>query len=1035
MKGLLFRLLICMGLWMPGLLYASIYDGWDFRKITGINVDMQPKEITVNFQSRQKIMPVRFKAIRCNELSHVKLKIRVSGKGTLNMGCHSYDKKNKWIGLIRAVPVSLDTEKTLLHEFNVQIPVSKSGKVEYIRPFLEMESDAYFVIAEFECAIRNFCRPPQGDAASEAFPEYFERLTVTPEDFPLRILPSKNRLVLDFVERPYRQDANIIQDLRIKLVSLKNRNAVASACASYHEGVIRNFQMSIPKNLSGDYRVEGEYLDRRGNLVCRGSGYSYVTMTDLDSGWYVVGGMKRNAHKKNMLESYSMGQKVFHFSDYPFQKNTVGVSPEPLPGFQHPAIAEDTISVLGRKYHFGENGLPRQITIQQPEPTVGAEWADILAAPITVVLDGKILPSDGRKQIGGVKFGAEVSNTLAGSLSLHSRIEQDGVIKLKIGLIGKLHDKVGKLSLRIPFRPEQATLFHEVTDVTYRRLDRTKTGLQAGIGDHAGKLPVAFLEGNVIWRSRDCERRMKGSFNPMVWVGNEDRGFCFFSDSDQGWLVDTDRSCLEIERLNGQVVLSINLVNRHSEFLPEGASWTIGLLATPVKAPPKGFRGTIFPRWGTLDKAFYDQLKNVRKIIEIGAGDPAFTSGSCSILPKDVQRTRDLYSACRDSAGSRYMEYWCSDYMNLAAKEMAMYFGEWSAKIEGTDLRAPSNWVKAYPGFTFAETAWISCRRIVPSYLRYRLWCLEQKLKTVGELSFYEDNMHVRCFFDPMMGYGYYLPDGNPQIQFDLWSVREYFRSIAEIFRRNAMENLAGAHASAAMLIPALTYCTFFIEGEQPARYARGPGMDYVDMWRDTDYFRASVLGRQFGVRTIFLSEITYNGTDRTEHRRQARAWLSVMLAHDVGLWDAHIKDRTSVKKWHKIVNDLDFFHQHPRLFPYWGSGKFKVADSTMPDLHITVYRQKDRALMILSNFGEAGTAAVKLLPEHLQLNWKSVVDMEEPERKDIQCGHQQIRLFIPRHDYRIVLLQDTDAKPHYGKKRGEQGYDGRVRRNSGIEK
>ena len=109
MKGLLFRLLICMGLWMPGLLYASIYDGWDFRKITGINVDMQPKEITVNFQSRQKIMPVRFKAIRCNELSHVKLKIRVSGKGTLNMGCHSYDKKNKWIGLIRAVPVSLDT--------------------------------------------------------------------------------------------------------------------------------------------------------------------------------------------------------------------------------------------------------------------------------------------------------------------------------------------------------------------------------------------------------------------------------------------------------------------------------------------------------------------------------------------------------------------------------------------------------------------------------------------------------------------------------------------------------------------------------------------------------------------------------------------------------------------------------------------------------------------------------------------------------------------------------------------------------------
>ena len=435
-------------------------------------------------------------------------------------------------------------------------------------------------------------------------------------------------------------------------------------------------------------------------------------------------------------------------------------------------------------------------------------------------------------------------------------------------------------------------------------------------------------------------------------------------------------------------------------------TWTIGLLATPVKQMRATDRGPIFPRWATLDKKFYKNLKNLRMFQMVGAGDPHFTAGSCSILPQNSERTRKMYEAVKDGKASGFMEYYCSDYMNLAMPEMAMYFGEWAGRITGTNIKQPSNWFKPYRGFDFAHASWIACRRIVPSYLKYRLWCIDQKFKSSPNLSFYEDNIHLRKFFDPAMNYGYRTADGTPRIQFDIWSLRDYYRSIAEIYRKHGVENHAGAHASAAMLIPALTYCTYFIDGEQPGRYATSPDRDYVDAWKDVDYLRAHVLGRQFGIRTIFLAEITYRGKSAAEDTKQTRAWLAVMLPHDIALWDGSLKERTPVKAWHKIINDLDFFNNNPRLYPYWATGKYKVAEHNDKDLFVTIYRQNKRALAVISNFGESRKVEFKLNCKNLQLDLKNAVDMENPDKNDITFDGNKVSLTIPRHDYRIVLFE-----------------------------
>ena len=986
---------------------AGVVRGWDFRSFKNISIVEKNQTITIKFNKPGKIMPNCFRSIPCKTGAKVKLKLTVTGKGKFNMGCHAYNEKNMWMTMVSGKAVELVPGKTETIEFNVTIPASKKGDIKAIRPFMDFAGESDLEFSKFEYSIQEPEQPVNEQTVGGNFPPFFERLNPKTGDFPVRVLPSLQCAALDFVERPFIENAMDIKSLKVCFVENKTNKVIIEKSFIFHNGIIQDAVMTLPGNLAGEYRITGEYLDKNNKVLCKGNGYSFVMFIDKNSGWYMIAGTKYNAHLKNIVRPYMIGQKIFYFGKYPFQDFEIKLSDEPLPGFQHPRTEAGKVAVLGRTYHFEKNGLPSQIDVMQNEPTVGGKWEKLLAAPITLQLDGKKITGSNNDRITGSSTSAEISNSLDNIFDIKSIIEQDGVIKLNISLKKGVKISAGNLRIQVPLRASQATLYHDMTDRVYRRIDRTKNDVAyAGFGGHAGFLPQKKISGDIVWQSIDCDRVHPGSFNAMIWLGNEDRGFCCFADSDKEFMVDKNQSCFTIERKNSTVILNINLIDRKKFQLPENSGWTIGLLATPAKQMNDTARGTIFPRWATLDKPFYKKLTNLRKLQMVGAGDPNFTAGNCAILPQDAARTRKLYENVKDDKNSGFIEYFCSDYMDWAMPEFAMYFGEWSARITGTKLNQPSNWFNPYHGFDFAHASWISCRRIVPSYLQYRLWCIDQKIKSNGNLGFYEDNMHLRDFFDPAMNYGYRSPDGSPRVQFDIWSLRDYYRKIAEIYRKNGIENHAGAHASGAMCIPALTYCNYYIDGEQPGRYATAQNRDYVDAWQDVDYLRAHVLGRQFGIRSIFLSEIIYRGKTADLDTQQTRAWLAVMLPHDIALWDGSLKERGPVKAWHKIINDLDFFKNNPRLYPYWATGKYKVADHNDKDLFVTLYRQKDRALAVISNFGESRTVEFKLNSNNLQLKPGKAIDMENPDRKDITFNGEKISLDIPRHDYRIILFK-----------------------------
>ncbi|MGD9498294.1 MAG: LamG-like jellyroll fold domain-containing protein, partial [Armatimonadota bacterium] len=90
------------------------------------------------------------------------------------------------------------------------------------------------------------------------------------------------------------------------------------------------------------------------------------------------------------------------------------------------------------------------------------------------------------------------------------------------------------------------------------------------------------------------------SFRPFMWLGDEDRGFCWFCESDQNWFPLDNQAALTIERGEQATILRCHLIADELQ-VTEPLSYTFGFQATPVKQPEHtvwDYRITHFGRYG-----------------------------------------------------------------------------------------------------------------------------------------------------------------------------------------------------------------------------------------------------------------------------------------------------------------------------------------------------------------------------------------------------------------------------------------------------
>ncbi|MBI2301560.1 MAG: hypothetical protein HYU66_21875 [Armatimonadetes bacterium] len=207
-----------------------------------------------------------------------------------------------------------------------------------------------------------------------------------------------------------------------------------------------------------------------------------------------------------------------------------------------------------RTYQFSSGPLPERVS---------GGGKPLLAAPVALKLyrDGKPIAWSGAPPRVTAQHAtdATVSGSLrssAATLAGTSRLEFDGMLRTDLTLTPTANAP-DRVELEIPIRPEFARYLYHFPG-------------SWGTVRNAAALPATGWE---------------AAFTPFVWLGNEDRGLCWFCESDQNWSPADAKKAVTIVREGDRTVLRLHLWE--GKPLRQEVKYTLGFQATPVKAPDK----------------------------------------------------------------------------------------------------------------------------------------------------------------------------------------------------------------------------------------------------------------------------------------------------------------------------------------------------------------------------------------------------------------------------------------------------------------
>ncbi|NPV45991.1 MAG: hypothetical protein HPY69_03460 [Armatimonadetes bacterium] len=201
-----------------------------------------------------------------------------------------------------------------------------------------------------------------------------------------------------------------------------------------------------------------------------------------------------------------------------------------------------------------------------------------------------------------------------------------------------------------------------------------------------------------------------------------------------------------------------------------------------------------------------------------------------------------------------------------------------------------------------------------------------------------------------------YLRDGEWHKTHPIWRNREFMRRLYTIFRQQRKEPLLDQHMSGNMIIPELSFCDSYWDGEQFEGYKFGE--QKATELLPLESFRAEFMGKQWGLRAEFLN---YEKRPFTMQESLAFVLLHDMYVRASGLGE-HLELASAV--WKAFD---DFGTDHARWLPYWSQ---TAARPQVQGVYCSAYvRPAKGALLVVSNLtGDPANVRLALDREQLEL-------------------------------------------------------------------
>lgn len=676
--------------------------------------------------------------------------------------------------------------------------------------------------------------------------------------------------------------------------------------------------------------------------LIKGFKENYRLEIRFDTSLFPVGEYRADVQLLNKEEKIlsSQSSKFQLLSKPKWLNSQAGITEKVLSPWTPIEIKGKTVSCWGRIYDFSQSLFPVRIETANKS---------ILFSPISLncKLNGKDISY--KKCRSSVRSKSKAKVILQSSAEsdgiefrTNSLIEYDGMIKIDLILSPKKKITVDNLILRIPLKKEYATLYH------FWPQGEGKDELLQSITQNSGALP---------------ENGMQLPFKPFVWLGNEEGGLSWFSESDKGWNNENSKKAITITPTSEKIILNIILIDKPIQ-IDSSLEYTFGLQATPVKPFPENWR-----EWKICHGAYYGMEKGkpsiLKKLKDMGVGTIVYHENWSDILNySDTPYREELKNLVSEThkLGMKILLYFGYTLSDIAP-EWGPYHEELLLKEPEADpgIRPIISWENDLPPQNYIGVCYNGPWQ---DFLASGVKHVMEKYKIDGV--YLDGTSEPFACSNYLHGCAYKDKDSAIRYTYPIFARRNLMKRLYNICAKKG--GLVDVHQSSCMVMPALSFATSYWDGEhlsegtiQHAITKAKKQSAFLEVL-PLATFRAEFMGRNWGIPSQFLAYAT--GETCSGDRWGADMWsydtaLTVTLLHDVVIrpFISELKKETSlvdslwIKKvcriW-QVMEEFGVSSKDCHWYPYWRNREF--IKSKPEGVEISIFSRRGKALAIVSN-------------------------------------------------------------------------------------
>jgi hypothetical protein len=674
------------------------------------------------------------------------------------------------------------------------------------------------------------------------------------------------------------------------------------------------------------------------------------------------------------------------------------------------SVFPESISVLGKELLSDKMRFEVRIA-GQPEKSQKRSAAIVSANDQQVVVEQKI-------------EGEDWSMVLKGTLAY------DGLMLFDVQLRPGRNTQITGASLTIPFTKETARYIRYNKDLPKDQYCFGYGPIPAGGETVAVQHAIGIEKVKNDWSPQVLSEaqgmlwKWDRGFLPFLWIGDEEKGLGWISESDQGWNCGEKDTTFALERTREGLTAVVHFITTP---VTVKSSWELrfAFQVTPPKTVREDWFKMRFTRFWDEEKDNLLMLEKLQAMqnapLPVLAADPPpsdryagvydYTFNKIARPPWTSLKRRGLkdigflwwtlysvgcgspqvakpellrsYLRASPYMGHLSLPYFAPTHLSSAdvnAHHYAVRTDEW-AKLPR--VSSPPYYVKICPNSFASE---------------YQAYEIGKMIDQYGIEGVYFDNCHPEKCANRDHGCGYVDSQGVTQPSIPYFGMRRLFMMIRHEFVKRGKQPFIMTHAG---YFPAtMSFIDVNMDGE--GTY----GSDHTEMITPGE-FRARFIGpNQFGTLFVYLPQFGY-GVDRSklsyeDHEKMgARRLMALTLVHGTAIYGTYIDRKPLFASW-GVLDELT--GPKVEFIPYW---KWPLNNQLNPKgIYASVYRQPEQSVLAISNLTATDTMVEipraelnKLIP-----GLKSASDTMD--QLPVTLNDKHLKLEVSQKNFRLILLK-----------------------------